>query len=150
MMTADELVEVLKSRGCKPLTQHHTHEVRDAVHETVHLIQSGSKTYEREALHRALERKAARSGLHMNVTLVRFELQARAVEMLACKKFGIEYDIEHWVFTMWLETVKSMNLDMGGIEELRSAVITVSKQRETKALLDKVLAMKSTRRKISD
>jgi hypothetical protein len=137
-MTADKLVEILTSRGCRPLMQKGLHPVRDAVHETVHQIQSGARTYDRELLHERLCRKAADRS-----TLVRFELQARAVEMLACHEFGIKYDIEHWAFVMWLETAKSLQVDIGDIEEVRSSIITVSKQRETKALLVQVMALRA-------
>jgi hypothetical protein len=143
-MTADKLVEILKSKGCQPERQRGLHELRDAVHETVHVLQSRSKTYEREALHEALLKAAGDDRMHMS-NLLRFELQARAVEMLACQKFGIEYDLDHWAFTMWLETSKSFRVDIGDIETVKDSILIVSRGFETKLLFDRVLRMRGKR-----
>lgn len=149
-MTADELVAILVARGCQPQKQHDVHELRDAVHETVHVLQCGSRTYDREKLHEKLCKKArseAGSGRMFDALMVRYELYARAVEMLACQHFGIEYDIDHWVGIMWLETAKSMHINIGAEDDAREAIIIASKQIMARRMLHQILSLKPPRRK---
>lgn len=142
-VSADEFVERLRAMGCMPLKQHGCHEVRDAAHEAAHYVQAGAKSWHRERLHKALSKKAH----HQRAGLVRFELEARGVEMIICKKFDIEYDLKHWSFITWMETSKTLNVDIGDLDEIAKAVTTVSKQRTVKALAAEVLAMTPKARK---
>ena len=150
-MTADRLVEILISRGCQPETQHDCHELRDAVHETVHVLQCRSRTYEREALHEKLcrqaESEAHETGLNDTTLLVRYELQARAVEKLTCEHFKIPYDIEHWAFIMWMETAKSIHVNIGELDDVREAIITTSKLLPARMMFERVLLLRPRRRK---
>ena len=63
--------------------------------------------------------------------------------MLVCKHVGIEYDIDHWAFITWLETAKSLRVDIGDVEKIKDSIMIVSRQRETLALLDRVMTMQS-------
>ena len=144
---ADRLVEILKARGCVPERQRSLHEVRDAVHETVHVIQSGSKSYNRETIHEGLLAKAKdEDGRQDRSLLLRFELQARAVEKIICERFKIEYDIEHWALIMWMETSKTLNVDIGSLDRTVDAINIVAKQYETKRLVDQVLRLRMPRK----
>lgn len=140
-MTADQMVAILKSRGCEPS------DLRDGVHEAVHVLQTGSRSWDREKLHETLERKAWKTSSARNhiATMVRYELQARAVEMLACKHFKIPYDIDHWAFTCWMETSKSYRVDIGSIDKIVDSVRIVSKQVEVGMLLRRVLSLRARR-----
>lgn len=151
-MTADRLVEILISHGCAPERQRAAHPVRDAVHETVHVLQSGYKpkhlVWDREELHEALVAKAeklAADRIRPDLMLVRFELQARAVEMLACKRLGLDYVIEDWAFIMWRETISSLRINMGEIDDLVDAIQVSAKLFETQRLLNRVFAMRMKR-----
>jgi len=149
-MTAERLLAVIRSRGSDADT------LRDGVHEAVHAIQAGLKDpWEREAIHEALQAKAAidsqiefKAKVRM---LVWYELQARACEWLACERFKIEYDIEYWALMMSMETVKTFHISPGTLEDVIEAIKITKQQLETKMLLDRVLALRAKRsRKASD
>jgi hypothetical protein len=74
-------------------------------------------------------------------SMIRHELQARAVEMLACQQYGIPYEPEKWAMWCAMETVKTYRIDVGSIADLVDAIRTVAKQSETLALLDRVLSV---------
>jgi hypothetical protein len=68
--------------------------LRDAAHETFHALTVKAKTWERDVVHAKLVRKFDRAELWMH------EMQARAVEQLVCKRYGIDCGpLDEWVFT---------------------------------------------------
>lgn len=155
-LTPDRLIKIFQSKGYHPERQKGLHEIRDGIHEAMHVVQSGSKTFNRDKLHEALEQAADRHPLSAGAptglrrreaqrmgALLRFELQARAAEMLVCQHFGIEYDLEGWALTTWLETSKSYHVDIGDTETICDSIRVVSEQYETHRLLASVLRMRA-------
>lgn len=90
------LVALCKSKG------NNASDIRDAAHEIFHAREAGSKSWDREAVHRALTRKMAGPAF-----LWIHELKARAIEQLVCKHFGFDCGtLEHWVGISIFEALK--------------------------------------------
>lgn len=144
MITANDLVTAIRSRGSN------ADDIRDAAHEATHAMQSRLRgPWGRERLHSALERKARReAGPRMFVTeMLRYELQARAVEMLVCAHYQVPYNPEEWAMWCAMETANTYHVGVGGIDRLVDAIGISSKQRMTRALFDAVMATKALRTK---
>jgi hypothetical protein len=136
--SANDVVLAIRSRGSD------AHDLRDAAHEATHAMQSRIRgPWERERLHAALERVTLRGNSNAGFirSMIRHELQARAVEMLACQQYGIPYEPEKWAMWCAMETVKTYRIDVGSIADLVDAIRTVAKQSETLDLLDRVLSV---------
>lgn len=105
-VSTEFVVEAVRLRGSD------ARDLRDAVHEAHHAISSGLRgKWERERVHQALLRmpRVKKWGVAM---LVQEEVDARAVERLACAKFGIEYDSEYWAMMAAMETCKTLGVGM--------------------------------------
>jgi hypothetical protein len=142
-MSAEAILAAIQSRGSDAV------DLRDAVHEATHAIQCRLHgPWQRERIHAALERRAKHSaGKRWLVTeMVRYELQARAVEMLVCERFAVPYDAKNWALWCAMETAKTYRVDLGSLDTLVDAFVLASKQRHTLELLDQVLATKAKRR----
>lgn len=142
-MSESTILAAIQSRGSD------ARDIRDAVHEATHAIQCRLHgPWERERIHTALERRAkhlaGKSGLVTE--MVRYELQARAIEMLACERFGVAYDVKNWALWCAMETAKTYRVDLGSLDVIADAIVISSKQRRTIELLDLVLATKAKRR----
>ena len=144
VITSNDLVTAIRSRGSN------ADDVRDAAHEATHAMQSRLRgPWGRERLHAALEGKAKReAGSRMFVSqMLRYELQARAVEMLVCAHYNEPYDCEKWAMWCAMETANTYRVDVGGIDRLVDAIGIVSKQCMTLALFDTVMAIRPLRTK---
>lgn len=83
-----------------------TTEIRDAAHEAHHALFAGVPVglWQRETIHARLCLGAQRSDL------IAYELDARAVEKLVCETLDVEYDDEHWLMMMCIETIKTVGV----------------------------------------
>ena len=61
------------------------------------------------------------------------------------RRRGVEYDLDHWAFIMWMETSKAYRVDIGELESVKDSILIVSRQLETKWLRDRVLRMRASR-----
>lgn len=105
-MTAEQVVAAIQARGSDAT------DLRDAVHEAHHAVVTKLKRpWERERIHQALLRmpRVRKWGLSM---LVMEEIDARAVERLACERFGVPYDAERWAMAAAMETCKTFGVGM--------------------------------------
>lgn len=105
-LTAARFIEGVRARGSD------VSDLRDAFHEAHHAVTARlKKPWERERIHQALLRmpRVRKWGVAM---LVQEEVDARAVERLACAKFGVEYNAELWAMTAAMETCKTFGVDM--------------------------------------
>ena len=98
--TPAEVVATVRAHGSN------ARDLRDAIHEAAHALQVGlTPPWGREMVHKALA-EHARADLctsRPEVALAAYEVQARAVERLACEGFGIPYDPEEWALVAILE-----------------------------------------------
>jgi len=142
--TASALLQAIRSRGSDAET------IRDAAHEATHALQTNLHSpWNRDNIHEAVERLAKRHflGRHFGrmSALVRFELEARAVEMLTSQHFNEKYDIQHWATICWMETAKAFQTNIGEIDDVIAAIKTNAEDRRTIALFKRVLAIKPKR-----
>lgn len=124
----DKLLAAFHARGIV------TNDLRDGAHEAHHAIFVGlKKPWTRDNIHEALLKRARRGRvqalkLGVNELLVRYELEARAVEWIVCERAGIEYDLSYWSHIMFMETMKNMNILLPHGDEIADA-IKIAKQR---------------------
>lgn len=124
----DKLLAAIRARGCD------AKDLRDGAHEAHHAIFVGlKKPWTRDNIHEALIKRARRGRvqalrLGVNELLVRYELEARAVEWIVCERAGVEYDLDKWSHIMWMETMKNMNILLPQGDEIADA-IKIAKQR---------------------
>lgn len=127
-------------------------DVRDAAHEIAHVLQirRGARAfrgpYERENIHRQLERLARRDAKRNVVCyeaqLIVYEFEARAVEWLVCEALKVPYEVDYWVDTMLLETIRTLGTcPPGGVDGNRNHIERFRKRSKTLALVEKVLSL---------
>lgn len=75
-----------------------------------------------------------------------YELEARAVEMLTCEHFGVPYDQRHWALMAWMETLRTLHIDMGTIENIVIHVEHISTGLSAKMLFKRVINIKELKR----
>lgn len=94
-------------------------DLRDGAHEVHHALDAGVQRDwgDREAIHAALMRKAR----GRRSTMLRYEIDARAVEHVVCRAYGVDHDIKHWAFWACMEGVKS-GFPMGSFNQFAAAV----------------------------
>lgn len=104
-------------------------DLRDATHEAHHAIASGCrKPWTRDNIHAAVLRAARGDritrllGGSTNEALVKYELEARAVEWIICERAGLEYDLPKWADVMWWETFKNMNIRLPDVDDVAKAI----------------------------
>lgn len=133
---AHRILSAIRARGCEPIG-HGTDpgEFRHAVHEAVHGIRLGAKSWSNDAIHRACTR--VRPGDRL-----REELIARAVEQLVCQRLGVACDtVEHFAFWTCMEALKN-RVDIGGPDEFARGVRRCMEDARTVApLVEQVLAL---------
>lgn len=96
---AERIIAAVRAKGNEPVGTG----LRDAAHEAFHAMVAGSKSWEREIVHRDLVKKIRRP-LDMWV----HEMQARAIEQGVCKALDVDCgDLSGWVFTSIMEAIKT-------------------------------------------
>lgn len=145
-LDADQITRILDaigSRGCA------SRDFRFAVHEAHHALTCGlRKPWTSDNIHAAVLRAARKSLLlTRDEALVRFELQARAVEWIACERAGIEYDLDYWAHIMWMETYKNMNILLPINGEIAEGIKTFKALGRTERAADAVLSLQPRARK---
>lgn len=101
-MKPEAFIAAVRARGSDAT------DLRDAFHEAHHAVTAKlKKPWERERIHQALLHlpRVKKWGVAM---LVQEEIDARAVERVACAKFGIEYDVDWWAMMAAMETCKTL------------------------------------------
>lgn len=92
------IVEAVTKRGCSP------RDVRDAAHEACHALDAKLEDkWTRDNVHEALKEFCN----HDRGTMLYHEIRARAVEMLVCQQLGVEYDLQSWANTCFMESMKN-------------------------------------------
>lgn len=75
-------------------------DVRDAAHEAFHALYVNARDWDREKVHAKLKKRFDKAGLWIH------EMQARAVEQLVCRHYGIDAgELDGWVFVSIREAV---------------------------------------------
>lgn len=131
----DQATRVLAAIRARGVDQCGDSDFRHAVHEAVHGIRLGVKTWSNDAIHRACMK--ARPGDRL-----REEFIARAVEQLVCQRLGVECDtVEHYAFVTCMEALKC-GLDIGKPSVVADGVRRAMADAETVApLVEQILAM---------
>jgi hypothetical protein len=134
---AHRILAAIRARGCEAMGHKaDPGEFRHAVHEAVHGIRLGAKSWSNDAIHRACTRVRSPSNRLME------ELIARAVEQLVCQRLGVACDtVEHFAFWTCMEALKN-RVDIGGPDEFARGVRRYMEDTRTVApLVEQVLAL---------
>jgi hypothetical protein len=138
MTVADRLVEYMATRGNAP------HDVRDAAHEAAHVYQAAIMrgSLARETIHKRLEREA-RHIRPASDAMVRFELQARAVEQIVCKELGVGcYPLVEAADIMAMELIVNMRIRLtNDPQEIATAIEGWMGSRHVRRIADYVIAL---------
>lgn len=139
-MTGERFVEAIRSHGCE------TNNVRDAAHEAAHAKQVRLRApWTRDRIHAGVERRADEMNRPPMIALVNMELEARAVEKMACAKFGEPYEVEEWALTCWMETSSAYRVDIGSIDGIVDAIRSRERSLFTQMLFRSVIAIRGRR-----
>ena len=115
---------------------------RDAAHEACHALDARMRgPWEREAIHRALERRHGRIG-----DLIFAEVRARAVEQIVCRDLGVDpHSVEHWATIVVLETSQRMHIALPGVEWFTDCVKRDMNRSGARIMADRILALRPKR-----
>lgn len=122
--TPPDLLQQIKALGVQ------TNDLRYAVHEAAHAMQAGGVKgpWTTDNIHKALKRAArAHPRREREALMMGWELEARAIEWEACTQAGIDYNPEHWLLWMMLETAR----DGGRLPPMEKALGAVCDLRES-------------------
>lgn len=92
-----QLVKKIQDLGSDAVT------IRDAAHEACHALDTDTPQghWDRETIHKYMLEKFPNAA-----DQVAAEAFARAVEWHVCQRLGEKYDLKHWAFITYMETLK--------------------------------------------
>jgi len=128
MTRAEQLVAGVRAKGSD------ARDPRDAAHEACHAIEwKVKRKWTRDNIH------AGRPKLRNRAFGVRDEITARAVEALVCAELGIEYDLEKWAMTCWMEMLKNEQISLPAGDFLPNAIKARMGTTHAKNLMHEIL-----------
>lgn len=133
LQAADAVIAAIVSRGSD------AHDLRDAVHEATHALQARCPPpWDRERIDWYLKRSC--SSQDRVTALVDREVRARAAEMHACERFGVEYDLEQWSAIACMETGNTLQVWLK-LDVIARRVKALASRQETRRLVDRIVKL---------
>jgi len=131
--SAARLVAAVKKRGGEP------RDPRDAAHEACHALDAKlTAKWTRDNIHEALEEYCEGD----RGAMVYREIRARAVEMLVCQQLGIEYDLESWAHTCFMESMQVGHILLPSFEWLVARIKAASGMVTTRMMVKRIMALR--------
>lgn len=153
-VTSDQIKRISNAKAAALIVEHarkkgnDTTEIRDASHEICHVFQIANfkGRWERENTHKQLEARAKREAkvlrTRYEAVMMTYEFQARAVEWIVCERLDFEYDVDHWITMMIMESVRTIGAAApGGFEGNLDFVEKYKKRSTTMNIVERVLKL---------